>query len=92
MRMRILVCGLLALHTVTLKWTQSNSPGLAHNTVYCGKKSGGPYDLLMYVSPKPVVQAIKANVASGTYYCVVTVTDVEGIESVKSNETKVVVP
>lgn len=79
-------------HTVRLKWTQSPSPGLAYNTVYCGTKHGGPYTLIKYQSLKPVTSVSKVVNGPGTYYCVVTVTNGGKIESLLSNETKVIVP
>lgn len=79
-------------HTVQIQWTQSKSPNLIYNTVYCGTKPGGPYTLLKYQSPKPVTHVSRTISGSGTFYCVVTATDSQPLESKFSNETKVIVP
>jgi hypothetical protein len=91
----VLVCLLVSAYanasTVTLTWTQSDSPGIVYNKVYCGYVSGGPYPWRRKTSD-PATSLKVLNVNSGTYYCMVTAIDGQGIESVASNEVKVVVP
>jgi hypothetical protein len=82
---------LLLLHSVTLLWNQSTDPNTAFNSIYCGQQSGGPYKLI-YKSKKPITQATKLNVPAGTYFCVVTATDHQGLESKYSNEAQFTVP
>lgn len=87
----LLVCAYADAHTVTLTWTQSNSPGIVANKVYCGTVSGGPYQR-MHTIRHPATLLTVPKVHSGTYYCMVTAVDGHGEESVASNEVQVVVP
>ena len=94
-RLLVLVCLLASAyadtHSVTLTWTQSNSPGIVSNEVHCGYVSGGPY-FYHHKTRHPRTDLTVLNVSSGTYYCMVTAIDDQGQESVASNEVKVVVP
>ena len=87
---------ILLLHSVSLSWVQNTTPAaampLAHNTVACGKKSGGPYTAFTYTSQTPITSFSRSPVPKGTYYCVVTETNAKGKTSAMSSETKAVVP
>ncbi len=78
-------------HSVTLTWKQSKSDGIAHDRVYCGHQSGGPYPQ-RYKTEYPETQVTKFNAQPGDYYCVVTAINQDGYESKPSNEVHVVVP
>lgn len=76
---------------VTLNWTQSTSPNLANNCIYRGLTTGGPYTQL-FCSASPSTQYVDSTVTRGTtYFYVVTAIDINGIESINSNETKAIV-
>lgn len=76
---------------VTLTWTQSTSPNLASNCVYRSLVTGGPYTQL-FCSASPSTQYIDTAVTRGTtYFYVTTAVDVNGVESINSNESKAVV-
>jgi hypothetical protein len=91
----IVVCLLASanasVHSVILNWTQSNSSNIVSNEVYCGHVSGGPYPRHRATKYPETSMTVK-NVHSGTYYCVVTAIDSQGMESIASNEVEVVVP
>jgi hypothetical protein len=78
-------------HSVTLSWTQSDSPNIVSNEVYCGRVSGGPYPF-QRETLVPATSLAVPKVHSGTYYCVVTATDAQGVESGPSSELEVDVP
>jgi hypothetical protein len=80
-----------SVHSVTLNWTQSDSPNIASNEVYCGHVSGGPYPWHRRTKA-PETSMTVPGVNSGTYYCMVTAIDGQGMESVASNEVEVAVP
>ncbi len=87
-----LVFSAYALATsVTLNWTQSNSPDIVCNKVYWGPVSGGPYTH-QYRTKQPATTATMRVAPSGTWYCVVTAIDSQGMESTVSNEVEVLVP
>lgn len=74
---------------VTVAWTQSITPGIIHNKIYAGSKSGGPYKLQATIPA--VTQVTDENAPAGTWYVVTTAVGVSG-ESGPSNEAKVIVP
>ena len=80
-----------SVHSVTLNWTQSNSSNIVCNKVYCGRVSGGPYPWHRTTQHLETTMTMK-KVNSGTYYCMVTAIDSQGIESTASNEVEVLVP
>jgi hypothetical protein len=97
LRYALLVCLLVSAnastngHSVTLSWTQSDSPNIVSNEVYCGPVSGGPYSFHRNTR-HPATSLIVPKVHSGTYYCVVTAINDLGEESDPSNEVEVDVP
>lgn len=91
----VLVCLLASanasLHTVTLRWTQSDSPDIVANKVYCSRVPGGPYPYYHKTS-SPTTLLRLSRIPSGQYYCMVTAIDSQGMESIASNEVEVDVP
>jgi thermitase len=70
---------------ITLRWTQSTTPGVSQNRVYRGTASGGPF------SPLATLAAANSYVDTGParrtkYYYVVTALDAASHESAYSNE------
>jgi fibronectin type 3 domain-containing protein len=78
-------------HSADLTWNPSHDPVVGYN-VYRGGKTGGPYAQI-----NPVLDA-STNFTDETveggkiYYFVVTAVDSKNMESVPSNEVKVVIP
>ena len=78
-------------HSVDLSWSPSPSAGVAYN-VYRSNVSGGPYAKLNS-TPIPGTTYTDTGVQSThTYYYVVTAVDVNGVESVYSNEASAAIP
>ncbi|HEU4753076.1 MAG TPA: S8 family serine peptidase [Armatimonadota bacterium] len=70
---------------VSLRWTQSTSPGIVRNRVYRSKTPGGQYTLLASVTAR--TRFTDRNVSRSTsYYYVITAVDRNGQESFASNE------
>ena len=69
---------------VSLTWTQSTGTGLTNNKVYRSTTSGGPYSLIVTLSPTTTYS--DTGLTSGTtYYYVVTASNSSG-ESADSNQ------
>ena len=69
---------------ITLRWTQSTSPGLQFNRVYRSTTSGGPYTMVAEFAPRT---SYNDSVAGGqTRYYVVTAVNTGGVESAFSNQ------
>ena len=81
---------LFAAPSVTLSWTSSVTPGTSVN-VYRGTATGGPYTLLT-ATPLAVgtVTYVDTTVTPGNTYFYVVTALLNGLESIKSNETKAV--
>lgn len=79
------------VHTVTVTWNASTTSGLAGYNVYRGTVSGGPYSRITS-TPTTALQFTDSSVtANQTYFYVVTAVGGNGVESVVSNEIKVVI-
>ena len=87
----LLVATYAGAHSVTLTWDQPKGDNIAFDRVYCGHQAGGPYPH-SYTTKHAVTSVTKWNAAPGSYYCVVTAIDQNGLESEPSNEVHVVVP
>lgn len=82
----------LLTHTVSLTWTASTSGTVIGYYLYRSAQANGPYNRLTS-SPVAAFSYTDGAVQSGqTYYYVVTAVDLNGNESVYSNEANAVIP
>jgi len=77
-------------HSVMISWNPSASDVIGY-FVYRSTISGGPYTKLT-LSVDPVAAFTDTNLASGTYFYVVTSVSAGNVESGFSNEVEVIVP
>ena len=78
------------VHTVTLKWTASTSPGVTAYNVYRSTQNGSGYTKIGNTTTQ--LTYVDTSVTNGiTYYYVVTAIDAAG-ESGYSNQTIAVIP
>lgn len=87
----LFVSAFAAGYSVTFNWDQSKSGGIVADKIYCGSNSGGPYPY-SYRTKYPTTTLEIPKAPAGTYYCVVTAIDGQGMESKPSNEVKVRIP
>jgi hypothetical protein len=79
------------IHSVSLTWTASTSPGVTGYRVYRGTISNGPYSLV--ASLGNVTSYTDNGVLSGTtYYYVVRAVDASNNESSDSNQAPAAIP
>jgi hypothetical protein len=81
-----------AVHTVSVTWNASTTSSLAGYNVYRGTVSGGPYSRITSTPTAALQFTDNAVTAGQTYFYVVTALSGNGVESVTSNEMKVMVP
>ncbi len=82
--------GMTASHSVVLSWSPSTSDVIGY-FVYRSSVSGGPYTkVTAAVDPAP--SFTDTNLASGSYFYVVTSVSANNVESGFSNEVEVIVP
>lgn len=79
------------VHTVTVTWNASTTSGLAGYNVYRGTVSGGPYSRVTSTPTTALQFTDSAVIANQTYFYVVTAVGGNGVESVVSNEIRVVI-
>jgi len=78
-------------HSAALSWTASSST-VSGYYVYRGTVNGGPYTL---INPSPItgLAYTDTTVQSGvTYYYVTTAVDINGVQSVNSNQVTAIIP
>jgi hypothetical protein len=80
------------IHSATLTWVQSTSPGITGNNVYRSLVSGGPYTLITISPLAPVTTYVDLAVISATMYCYVTTALVGSEESAYSPQACATVP
>lgn len=80
------------VHSVSLFWSPSPSSVIGYN-VYRGSTSGGPYPSKLTSSVQPTTSFVDNTVLAGTtYFYVATSVNQNSVESIPSNEVKIVVP
>ena len=72
-------------HSEALTWTQSTSPGITGNKVYCSLVAGGPYTVLNSFTT-PSISFTQASLPPSTKICYVVTAINAGGESNYSNE------
>lgn len=82
--------GTTGSHSVVISWNPSTSNVIGY-FVYRSSVSGGPYTKLTS-SVDPVPSFTDTNLASGSYFYVVTSVGTDNVESGFSNEVEVIVP
>lgn len=62
---------------------------IAKSTLYCGVKSGGPYNLYngIFQGASTMLVLDGQAVTNGWHYCVITTTDTDGLESAPTSES-----